>query len=79
MDVGLLWFDNDSGSALAARVDRAAEHYRRKYGRKPSLCYVHPTMLSNGDGKLMAGPVEVRTAMWVMPNHFFIGENGRES
>jgi hypothetical protein len=79
MDVGLLWFDNDAGQALTAKVDRAAEHYHRKYGRKPSLCYVHPTMLPTGDGKLMAGPVEVRTAAWVMPNHFFIGENGRES
>jgi hypothetical protein len=89
MDIGLLWFDNEAGQALTAKVDRAAEHYRRKYGRKPSLCYVHPTMLPIGDGpsgdapsrdgKLMAGPVEVRTAPWVMPNHFFIGENGRES
>ncbi len=79
MDVGLLWFDNDAGRALTAKVDRAAEHYRLKYGRKPSLCYVHPTMLPSHDGKLMAGLVEVRTAAWVMPNHFFIGENGRES
>jgi hypothetical protein len=78
MDVGLLWFDNDTGTVLSDRVDRAAAHYARKYGRKPSLCFVHPTMLPNGDGKLMAGPVEVRSAPWVMPNHFFIGENGRK-
>lgn len=79
MDIGLLWFDNDAGSQLTARVDRAAAHYQRKYGRRPSLCFVHPTMLPSPDGKLMAGTIEVRTAPWVMPNHFFIGESGRES
>ncbi|HUF37385.1 MAG TPA: hypothetical protein VMN57_02580 [Anaerolineales bacterium] len=79
MNDGMLWFDNDSGQSLVTKVDRAAEYYRRKYGRRPSLCFVHPTMLPTGDGKTMAGQVEVRTAPWVMPNHFFIGENGRDS
>ena len=79
MDVGLLWFDNDRTTPLIGKVDRAAAHYRKKFGRAPSLCFVHPTMCpedSRAGRPLMAGNVEIRTAPWVLPNHYFIGENG---
>jgi hypothetical protein len=78
MDTGMLWFDNDAGQSLTGKIDRAAEHYRSKYGRKPSLCFVHPTMLPAEESRSMAGAVEIRTAPWVLPNHFFIGVSAQE-
>ncbi len=44
----MLWFDNDTKSSLEARIQRAVSYYRAKYGRQPTLCYLHPSMLPNG-------------------------------
>ena len=80
MDIGMLWFDNDKERDLAAKVKRAVEYYRKKYGNVPNLCYVHPNMLpavkENGANKVMAGEVEVRSTTTVLPNHLWIGVNG---
>lgn len=45
MNVGMLWFDNDPRAGLEVKVARAADYYRTKYGRKPTLCFVHPSMM----------------------------------
>jgi hypothetical protein len=44
MNLGMLWFDNDPKAALDIKVERAAAYYRRKYGKTPTLCFVHPSM-----------------------------------
>jgi len=44
MNLGMLWFDNDPKVALDIKVERAATYYRNKYGKTPTLCFVHPTM-----------------------------------
>ena len=80
MDTGMLWFDNDKERDLTAKVMRAADYYRKKYGNVPNMCYVHPNMLAipkvDGEKKVMAGSIEVRSAASVLPNHFWIGVNG---
>ena len=86
MNVGMLWFDNDPKAGLAVKVERAAVYYRSKYGKTPTLCFVHPSMLSlppvaenksetESKGTVAAG-VEVRANPSVLPNHFWIGVNG---
>jgi len=45
MKIGMLWFDNDPHTALAAKVEKAAAYYLTKYGRTPTVCFVHPSML----------------------------------
>lgn len=45
MNIGMLWFDNDSKASLDAKIERAVSYYRAKYGRAPTLCFVHPSML----------------------------------
>jgi hypothetical protein len=45
MNIGMLWFDNDPKAGLEVKVERAAIFYRNKYGKNPSLCFVHPSML----------------------------------
>lgn len=89
MFVGMLWFDNDRKSDLDTKVARAAEYYRKKYGKTPTLCFVHPSMLpaaGDADGKsgkpegeeesLKAGGLTVRRMSTVLPNHLWLGVNG---
>jgi len=92
MNIGMLWFDNDPKAGLDTKVERAAVYYRNKYGRIPTLCYVHPTMLptsgptpkngrgsensGSGNDNYTTGGVEVRSNRSVLPNHLWIGLNG---
>ena len=88
MNIGMLWFDNDPKVNLDAKIERAALYYTRKYGKNPTLCFVHPSMLANPATKnggeslpvqiksLAAGRIEVRSNRSVLPNHFWIGVNG---
>lgn len=88
MNVGMLWFDNDLKAELAAKVERAASYYHKKYGVAPTVCFVHPSMLGNGNSAshqalpppdsqepkiVQAGGVEVRSNRSVLPNHLWIG------
>jgi hypothetical protein len=73
MKIGLLWFDNDAGRDLTAKVARAAAHYRQKYGKLPQLCYVNPAALNGHGDSMQIAAVEVRGAKSVLPNHFWLG------
>lgn len=70
MDIGMLWFD-DSSRSFAEKVRRAADYYKEKYGREPTLCLVNPETWDTAGEKSM--PVEMRQARLVLPNHFWIG------
>lgn len=78
MNVGMLWFDNDVKTGVPERVTRAARYYQKKYGQKPTLCFVHPSMLPEGKS-LSSGNVEVRSMASLLPNHFWIGVNVKEN
>lgn len=71
MKIGMLWFDNDPNTGLAAKVGRAAAYYRTKYGRDVDLCLVHPCMME--DGIQQVGKVTVRASRLVLPGHFWVG------
>lgn len=76
MNVGMLWFDNDPRTALTAKVTRAADYYRKKYGLAPDLCLVHPSMLAEPTPSLVeghAGKVTVRSNRAILPGHLWIG------
>jgi hypothetical protein len=84
MNVGMLWFDNDPRTALTAKVARAADYYRRKYGLVADLCLVHPSMLAESlpdlvEGQAekapgtLAGTVFVRPNRAIQPGHLWIG------
>ncbi|HEX7976575.1 MAG TPA: hypothetical protein VF498_19345 [Anaerolineales bacterium] len=83
MNIGMLWFDNDPKAELNTKIERAAAYYRNKYGRTPTLCFVHPSMLPVVEGEakpepkpVKSGELEVRPTRSVLPNHFWIGVNG---
>lgn len=76
MNVGMLWFDNDKRTALTAKVERAADYYRQKYGLVPDLCLVHPSMLVGPRTELVegrAGKVALRSNRLILPGHLWIG------
>lgn len=71
MTTGMLWFDN-SNSTLAAKIQRAADYYKKKYGRMPELCLVHPNMLTGQKLDVLLN-ITVRPYRPVLPGHIWIG------
>lgn len=84
MKVGLLWYDDDPRRELEAKVVRAAQRYREKYGCWPNTCYVHArtglpsgeelarvTCQSEGTRKV----VRLLSAPNILLHHFWLGES----
>jgi hypothetical protein len=74
MRIGMLWFDNDPKVDLATKIARAADYYYRKYGMRPDLCFVHPTMINNG---VRTPNIEIKPNRQVLPNHLWMGIQDR--
>ena len=72
MNYGMMWFDNDPKTALAAKITRAAEYYRTKYGKNPTLCLVNPKSMTESISQ--SGNISVQTMDMVLPGHLWIGE-----
>jgi len=71
MKTGMLWFDNDPKTDLLTKISRAATYYRTKYGKKPDLCFVHPSMIKDTSSKVPG--IDVRPNRQVLPHHLWIG------
>ncbi len=71
MHAGMLWFDNDPKTTLTAKVSKAADYYRQKYGRTPDLCLVNPRMLP--EKKPPEGKIAIRPYQPILPGHLWIG------
>ena len=71
MHAGMLWYDNAPGIDLDTRLEKAANFYRRKYGRVPNLCLIHPSMLAGGH--VQHGKITVRAYAPIAPGHLWIG------
>jgi hypothetical protein len=81
MNIGMLWFDNDTKVDFFTRIERAALYYKQKYGKNPTVCYVHPSMIPQraetpAPSPVKTGNIVVRENQSVLPNHFWIGVNG---
>jgi hypothetical protein len=72
MQSGMLWFDNDRKRDLTAKLRRAADYYETKYGRRPTVCVVHPSTLA-GPHEDVKG-LRLEEANTVLPHHFWLGE-----
>ena len=46
MSDGLLWFDDRDNYDLDVKLDRAIRFYEKRFGSLPTLCLVHPMMLT---------------------------------
>lgn len=72
MHTGMLWFDN-SQTTLNVKIQKAVDYYRKKYGRVPDLCLVHPSMLEQDQTKLEVNKLTVRPYRPVLPGHIWVG------
>lgn len=70
MNVGMMWLDDDKSRTLEEKVERAADYYRHKYGKKPNVCYVNERAV---EGELKVDKVVVLPAGHVRPQHLWIG------
>lgn len=70
MRTGMLWFDPDPKTDLAAKIADAMAYYQKKYGAKPNLCFVHPTMIGMAE---CANGIEIKTNRAIRPNHLWLG------
>ncbi|MBI4760527.1 MAG: hypothetical protein ACOYYF_17895 [Chloroflexota bacterium] len=70
MHTGMLWFDN-SPAALDVKIQKAMDYYQKKFGRRPDLCLVHPSMLK--EQTLKEEKITVRAYRPVLPGHLWIG------
>ncbi len=75
MENGMLWFDNDPKTDLAAKILQAATYYQNKYGHRPNLCFVHPSTLK--EKIIEVGKIAVRPYKPVLPKHLWIGMEGK--
>jgi hypothetical protein len=69
--LGMLWFDDNANRSLDAKIAQAAEHYRRKYGQAPNICYVHESALARETAPQT--PIKVVVARDVLRHHLWIG------
>ena len=70
MDTGMLWYDDDKKRTLAEKVQRAVTFYTAKYGRQPTECYVHPSILP--EQGVIAG-CRMHAKRMIIVNHFWLG------
>lgn len=70
LDWGLLWFDNSDKPRNQKIID-AATRYRQKHGRRPNLCYVHPSEMEGMCG--MVDGVTIVADAATLKHHYWIG------
>lgn len=70
--VGWLWYDDSAVSSLEEKVRRAAERYRRKFGRAVQLCFV-----KGAEGTMIVDEITV-LGVTDLPRHHFWLEGERE-
>jgi len=72
MTTGMLWYDADRTLDLAAKLERAASHYRAKYGAQPNLCFLHPSA-AGAEPLSQVGSIRLKTDRAVLPGHLWLG------
>jgi len=69
--IGMLWYDPDPKANLTAKLARAAEYYRTKYGKPATLAIVNPKDHPGGD--LQAAGCVVKADQVIRHKHFWLG------
>lgn len=72
----MLWFDN-SKAVLSVKISKAVDYYIKKYGRKPDLVLVHPSMVE-GSGTVECEGITLRPYRPVLPGHIWVGIEDKE-
>jgi len=73
LQVGWMWFDDDTQASLEEKVRKAAGRYRKKFGCRPNTCCVNPALLPDGREEIWCGRVRVIPLPNVLSHHFWLG------
>jgi hypothetical protein len=77
--IGLMWSTSNPKHNLTQRVGEAADAYRRKRGRWPTVCQVRATDDTPETVELRNGTlVRITTGPMTRHQYLLIGENGAE-
>ena len=76
MDTGELFFISDPKQDLESKVLWAAESYKRKYGQAPTLCMLHPSLMS---GRAQVGSVKLEPKRSILPSEYLVRPAWRAS
>ena len=71
MELGELFLIEDLKLNLEQRVLWAAKRYQRKYGERPTLCILHPSLLKGGSRRV--GGLRLEPKISVLPNYLWLG------
>jgi hypothetical protein len=72
----MLWFDSDRAEDTATKIQNACAYYEKKWGRKPDLVLLHPSMLEGGalEGSTFSSDgLTIRPYRPVLPGHIWVG------
>lgn len=61
------WYDDTPKKSVAEKIEEAVERFVAKFGEKPNVCLV------NADNVVTIDGIEVRSAPYIRPNHFWVG------
>lgn len=68
---GVLIFNNSS-EPLKTKIGKAVDYFKKKYGRRPDLCRVHPSALI-GQQLPKYKKLKVEPYRPVLPGHIWVG------
>lgn len=68
---GIFWLDDGTSRGLEQSVSRAAESFRSRFHREPTLCLVPSGLLHEGRARLRG--LAVREHATLPPRHLWIG------
>ncbi len=71
LQIGMLWFDDARDRPLVDKIAQAAAHYRAKYGRPPSICYIAARLAA--ELPALSDGLRIKGAPNILPNHFWLG------
>ena len=73
MKTGILWFCDGEEQSLSEKIGQAAHHYEAKYGIRPDLVFVNPSMLL---GQAINVPgIAIKSTNMILPNHLWLGRS----
>jgi len=71
MGPGMLWLDNEPEIDLYHKIAKAVFYYQNKYGLKPDLCFVHPSILPRKTQISM--DIQIKPNPTLRPDHLWLG------
>lgn len=71
MELGELFYIADTRLNLEERVLWAANRYQKKFGQRPTLVMLHPSLLKAGQRRM--GHLRLEAKRSVLPNYLWVG------